>query len=378
MAITSTPIPISSETVTASSTGTAVFNFNPGPLLGQVYQGTVSCPNAPGSAQFTPIISGQPSSGWIGVNTGGPYSIQNSDTLTVNAMGLQPGIAYTMRFIGQVVGTADYAYQPEASTAIIQPPNALLLQLAHLAPADLDNFTITLDTTWRAIWVICKGVSGPAPVGVASLTGVQSGLDYVPFTPPYFVNGTLYRFPLLAGVDSTATLTLNNTLGVQMNAWWGADLADIDATVYTSSGGTPGVVVFYASLTGTGETSDPGDLTQDGNLTINNAMLPKANVATAVANAYTVPVNNQVSEVANNSAGAMTITMATASAVRSQRMVVRIYDFSAASQTLSWVNTENSANVSVPGTTAGSTTIPLNVGFLYNAKTSLWTCVAVA
>jgi hypothetical protein len=376
------PIPISSNTVTAAVDGTATFNFTPGPLLGQVYQGTVSCPNAPGSAQFTPIISNQPSSGWIGVNTGGPYSIQSSDTMTVTATGLQPGITYTCRFIGQVISTADYAYQPEASTAIVQPPNALLLGLDHIAfGGGPDVFTISLDTTWRAIWVIAKGVSGPAPVGAATLTGTQSGLNYVPFLPPYFNNGTLYRFPLLAGVDSTARLTFTNTVAVQMNAWYGADLADVDAVIYNTSGVSPGM--YYASLTGTGETTNPGDLTQNGNLTVNNALITTANVATATANAYTVPINFHVTEVANNSAGAMTLTMALTGTdpvapVRSQPMIVRIYDFSGASQTLSWVNTENSKNVSVPTTTAGSTTIPLNVGFLYNAKTSLWTCVAVA
>jgi hypothetical protein len=69
--------------------------------------------------------------------------------------------------------------------------------------------------------------------------------------------------------------------------------------------------------------------------------------------------------------------MAVTSAVDGQMSIVRIYDFSAAAQTISWVNTENS-NATVPTTSNGSTTLPLTVGFMYNGQTSKWRCIASA
>jgi len=57
--------------------------------------------------------------------------------------------------------------------------------------------------------------------------------------------------------------------------------------------------------------------------------------------------------------------------------IVRFYDYSASSVTLSFNNTENST-VSVPTSSNGSTTLPLTIGFIYNGATSKWRCVAVA
>jgi len=79
----------------------------------------------------------------------------------------------------------------------------------------------------------------------------------------------------------------------------------------------------------------------------------------------------------NSSAATMAITMAVTGAVDGQMSIVRIYDFSAAAQTIGWTNTENST-VSVPTTSNGSTTLPKTVGFMYNNATSKWRCVASA
>ena len=70
----------------------------------------------------------------------------------------------------------------------------------------------------------------------------------------------------------------------------------------------------------------------------------------------------------------MTITLATTSAVDGQQMLVRIYDFSAVAQTITWVNTENSISVEAPTTSNGSTTLPTSARFIYNAATSKWRC----
>ncbi len=105
-------------------------------------------------------------------------------------------------------------------------------------------------------------------------------------------------------------------------------------------------------------------------LTTNNAI-------TASANAATVPVTFKINTVTNNSAATLTITMTTTSAIDGQISIVRILDFSGVSQTIAWVNTENST-VTVPTASNGSTTLPLTVGFMYNSLTSKWRCVAVS
>jgi hypothetical protein len=73
----------------------------------------------------------------------------------------------------------------------------------------------------------------------------------------------------------------------------------------------------------------------------------------------------------------MAITLTTTNAVDGQMTIVRIYDFSAAAQTIGWTNTENST-ATVPTTSNGSTTLPLTVGFMYNTATSKWRCIASA
>jgi peptidoglycan hydrolase-like amidase len=99
-----------------------------------------------------------------------------------------------------------------------------------------------------------------------------------------------------------------------------------------------------------------------------------ANVVTAVANAGTIPVTRGINNFVNSSAAAMTITLATAGATDGQLSTVRVYDFSAASETITWVGTENST-VSAPTTSAGSVTLPKTVTFQFNAATSKFRCI---
>lgn len=95
---------------------------------------------------------------------------------------------------------------------------------------------------------------------------------------------------------------------------------------------------------------------------------------TVAANAGTVTRANRINNFTNSSAATMTITMSTTAALDGDMVQVRIYDFSAAAQTITWVNTENSS-VTVPATSNGSTTLPLTVGFQYNSATSKWRCI---
>lgn len=101
------------------------------------------------------------------------------------------------------------------------------------------------------------------------------------------------------------------------------------------------------------------------------------NAVTASGNAATVPVTSRLTTVTNNSAATLTITITTSGAVDGQLVMVRILDSSAAAQTITWTNTENST-VTAPTTSNGSTTLFLTVGFIYNSGTSKWRCIASA
>lgn len=98
------------------------------------------------------------------------------------------------------------------------------------------------------------------------------------------------------------------------------------------------------------------------------------NTVTVTSNAGSTSVSFRNNDFTNSSAATMTITCTTASAIDGQPLIVRIYDASAATQTITWVNTENSG-VTAPTTSNGSTTLPLTVGFMYNSATSKWRCV---
>lgn len=106
-------------------------------------------------------------------------------------------------------------------------------------------------------------------------------------------------------------------------------------------------------------------------------VITTANAITASGNAATIPITSRHNIVTNNSAATLTITLTTASAVNMQTVIVQVLDFSAAAQTITWVNTENST-VTAPVTSNGSTTLPLTVGFIYNSATSKWRTIASA
>lgn len=131
---------------------------------------------------------------------------------------------------------------------------------------------------------------------------------------------------------------------------------------------------FYAN--GTAPNYFEGNVTSNATITSKQAITTN-NAVTVTANAGTVPVTSKLNTFTNSSAAAMTITLTTTNAVDGQQVMVRIYDFSNVAQTITWVNTENSL-VTAPTTSNGSTTLPLTVGFMYNAATSKWRCIAFA
>ena len=99
---------------------------------------------------------------------------------------------------------------------------------------------------------------------------------------------------------------------------------------------------------------------------------------TASSNAATVNLAYKTNTITNNSASGLTITIPTAGAIDGEMRVVRIFPSSAVAQTLTLVNTENSAGVSAPANTGASTTIPLQFGVIFNNSTTKWTVIASA
>lgn len=186
----------------------------------------------------------------------------------------------------------------------------------------------------------------------AMVTGNISGSPIQTFSVPIVVSGltagTTYQFDW-AGLGTGLNLFVQGAAGAPGTAYAGPAIMEVWA---------------QGAIAGTqGAQGPPG--------------WPATVAAVAVSsNAATVAVTAQSTAITNNAAGSVAITLTTSGAVDGQSSLVRFYDHSAASQTLSWVNTENSL-VTVPTASNGSTTLPLTVGFIYNGVTSKWRCVAV-
>lgn len=165
----------------------------------------------------------------------------------------------------------------------------------------------------------------------------------------------------------------------------------VGTTANNASGDLLGRVVFYNSTSGSGLISARTASSLTGvdmfygaasHQFTGGPIIPlqvnfTVNTVPVTSNAGTIPITHRLHNFTNSSAAAMTITLTTTGAVDGQMAIIRIYDASAATQSISWVNTENSA-VSVPTTSNGSTTLPLTVGFMYNNATSRWRCIASA
>lgn len=133
----------------------------------------------------------------------------------------------------------------------------------------------------------------------------------------------------------------------------------------------PNGVLWSCSVAGSAKAGGTALFVEGGSVPIG------AQTVTVTTNAGTIPVTNTVSNFANTSAATMAITMAVTGAVDGQVSIVRVFDFSASSETIGWTNTEN-GTVSAPTTSAGSVTLPKTVTFMFNGKTSKWRCIASA
>lgn len=102
-----------------------------------------------------------------------------------------------------------------------------------------------INPLWRSIWVACVD---PATVGVNMSEPVLSGgsgLLYGPIFPPYLVPGFpayqgFWRFIIVSALEAESGLAdlllPGMAAGSNGTIWWGADLADVDATTYDTNG----------------------------------------------------------------------------------------------------------------------------------------------
>lgn len=241
---------------------------------------------------------------------------------------------------------------------------------------------ILLGSGTSAITAVSSTGSGNV-VRATSPTIATANLTSPALTTPTLGVATATSINGLTLTSSTGTITLTNAKTLTVS-----DSATLATNSLTLAGGE--VITFSAtnalSLLTTGTSVMTFPTATDTVAVLGTAQTYTAtltqkqvnwtnNAITASGNAATVPITHRLNTVTNNSAATLTITMTTASAVDGQLVIVRILDFSAVAQTITWVNTENSG-VTAPATSNGSTTLPLTVGFQYNSQTSKWRCLA--
>jgi hypothetical protein len=280
----------------------------------------------------------------------GVLTIAAAKTLTVNNTLTLAGTDTSTLNIGTggTLGTAAYT----AST--IYPLLAGLAGGQTIAGSTLTTENLTLranaaDLTTGAVIVSSSKEASSSTVGSVQLAG---GLA---------VAKRIYA------LDMTVTNTITGTTSGNLVS--GGALGTPSSGTATNITGLPATAVLAGTL-GTGA------YVMDTKLTVPQ-VLTTSNAIAASGNAATVPITYAVNTVTNNSAATLTITMTTTSSIDGQKCIVRILDFSAAAQTITWVNTENST-ISAPVTSNGSTTLPVTVAFMYNNATSKWRCVGFA
>lgn len=170
------------------------------------------------------------------------------------------------------------------------------------------------------------------------------------------------------GAGQGFTALINN---VNVQDVWGGNTT-ITATGWSNGAGANGTPTSANLWTSAGSPPPP---LGSGQISYEGKIIGQAWTVPVTANAGTVPVAAQTANFTNSSAAAMAITMATTGAADGQVIVVKVYDFSAVSQTIGWTNTENST-VSAPTASNGSTTLPKTVTFMFNGATSKWRCIA--
>lgn len=318
--------------------------------------------------------------GGSGTKTDWQISISGSQGSTGPAGSLQ---------IANAAGTAD-AITADFTPDLVLADN-LVIQVVNTAGVNtVTNPTLNTDAS-GALTIKARGNTALV-AGDTGAAGYTMTLRYEATGTYWELQNPAANISLVAAseaADTTCFLAFFNAAsGAAQQLKYNASLGYNASTGALSAGSFTGA---GTGLTGTAASLTAGNVTTNANMTgdvtssgsnattvVNVAGRTVANTAVTVAsNAGTAPVTTLLDTFTNSSAATMAITLATAGATDGQKKIVRIYDFSAVTQTIGWTNTENSS-VSVPTTSNGSTTLPLTVGFMYNSATSKWRCVASA
>ncbi len=246
------------------------------------------------------------------------------------------------------------------STPIVQPTGDIVTALQNLglvasatvaSSININTATESTDTSCFPVFVTASGTQ-TLPAKTNTTLTYNSNTNDLGVTK---LNG-------LTVTASTGTLTITN-----------AKVASFSNSI--TFAGTDSTTMTFPTTTATIARTDAAQ-TFTGTQTFTNAVIYTNNAIAASGNAATVPITARINTVTNNSAATLTVTLTTGAADR-QLTEVLILDSSAAAQTITWVNTENST-VTAPTTSNGSTTLPLSVLFQYNNATSKWRCIASA
>ncbi len=246
------------------------------------------------------------------------------------------------------------------------------------------NLTLNADQSSTFSGLVALGANSLTMTGSLAATGAR-------VTKGWFTDLESTNMPTVGGVAILTSLTAPQFTTIELGNASDTTLSRASAGVLAVEGvnvllnggalGTP------SSGTGTNITGIPaanilagtfgtGSYTIDTRLTVPQ-ILNVDNAVTATSNAVTFTRANRNNVVTNNSAATLTITLSTTSATAGDMLLVQILDSSGVTQTITWVNTEDST-VIAPTTSNGSTSLPLTVGFKWNAQTSKWRCIAKA
>ena len=229
-----------------------------------------------------------------------------------------------------------------------------------LALSDNNNYVVMNDASSNTV-TIPTNASVAFPVGATIVVAQEgAGVTTVTGAATVTVNGSSAGSVAVSAQFRTVALAQ-----IAANVWIG---------VAAGSGGGTGPTGPTGATGPTGPTGATGPTGPTGPSV-------SVNTLTVAANAVTVPIPTAfiaLSKITNNAASAYTITMTTTSATEGMESTVMIYDFTGGvAQTLTWTNTENGNNATVPTTSNGSTTLPRCVAFRFNSSTTKWRCLAV-
>lgn len=240
--------------------------------------------------------------------------------------------------------------------------------------------TMTITSAQTQVWTGSTTQTIKLPT-----TSVVAGMEYT------FLNLSSGAITIQSSGANTIETLPANTFGrfisLVATPTTAANWQVIPTNIYAASGksalflntltlsGTDGTTQTYPSTSATIARTDAAQ-TFTGTQTF-SLVNTTPQTLSVTSNAATADILHGIQNFTNSSAATMAITLTTTSAVDGQFKEVRIYDFSAVTQTIGWTNTENST-VNAPTTSNGSTTLPLSVLFQFNGSTSKWRTIALA